>query len=316
MLQVVSFLYFASLAFALNIADYPPMNQIPPINSAWGQNILKNQIKDTGIISNCPNVDSWGLTYDDGPGAFTDSVVNDLGSVNIKSTFFVVGSQVLQYPNSLLNAYKAGHQIAIHTWSHQSLVNITDDEIISEIVWTARIIRDVIGVTPSMIRPPYGNVDDRVQKIITNLGLKTILWNRDTSDWCFSTIPPSAPCASTDVPTIIPGYFEKWISEPLNGTISLEHDLAEIPSKQILPSLKVLLTSKYKVTSVAECLSVNAYDENLWNRLNGVENVLNNTTNNGKNTTTTKNNDTRSNGGDIINFSIGIVIISMICMFV
>ena len=32
--------------------------------------------------------------------------------------------------------------------------SLTTDEVVAEIVWTAKVIREVIGVVPTMIRPP------------------------------------------------------------------------------------------------------------------------------------------------------------------
>ena len=72
----------------------------------------------------------------------------------MKATFFVIGSNVLQYPEILIETFKAGHEIGIHTWSHQSLIELTTDQIVSEIMWTIRIIREVIGYTPRLVRPP------------------------------------------------------------------------------------------------------------------------------------------------------------------
>ena len=53
----------------------------------------------------------------------------------MKATFFVIGSNVLQYPEILMETFKAGHEIGIHTWSHPSLIGLTTDQIVSEIIW-------------------------------------------------------------------------------------------------------------------------------------------------------------------------------------
>jgi len=49
-----------------------------------------------------------------------------MGPRNITSTFFVVGSRVIQFPDVLIEEYMAGHEISVHTWSHHvSLVLVT-----------------------------------------------------------------------------------------------------------------------------------------------------------------------------------------------
>ena len=63
--------------------------------------------------------------------------------------------------------------------SHPYLTSLTNDEIISEILWTSKVIYDVLGIVPTFMRPPYGDVDDRVRGIMKALGLDIVLWNRD-----------------------------------------------------------------------------------------------------------------------------------------
>lgn len=51
------------------------------------------------------------------------------------------------------------HQIAVHTWSHTALTTQTNEEIIAELGWSKKVIKDVLGVTPNMMRPPYGDIE-------------------------------------------------------------------------------------------------------------------------------------------------------------
>lgn len=53
----------------------------------------------------------------------------------------------------------SGHQIAVHTWSHPYLTTLTNEQIIAELGWTKKIMRDVTGVTPNMMRPPFGDIE-------------------------------------------------------------------------------------------------------------------------------------------------------------
>jgi peptidoglycan/xylan/chitin deacetylase (PgdA/CDA1 family) len=52
-----------------------------------------------------------------------------------------VGSQVLNFPDILKQAYQEGHEIALHTWSHTNLPSLTDDQIVAELVWNMKIIQ-------------------------------------------------------------------------------------------------------------------------------------------------------------------------------
>lgn len=58
------------------------------------------------------------------PGRFSECVctaqklLNFMNDKNMKATFFVVGSRVLEYPQLLVEEYMAGHEISVHTWAH------------------------------------------------------------------------------------------------------------------------------------------------------------------------------------------------------
>jgi len=101
----------------------------------------------------------WGLTYDDGPAFYTSNLLEYLDQSNLKSTFFVVGSRVISFPATLQAEYLGGHQIAVHTWSHHSLTSMTNEQIIAELGWSKKAIKDVLGVTPNMMRPPFGDIE-------------------------------------------------------------------------------------------------------------------------------------------------------------
>jgi peptidoglycan/xylan/chitin deacetylase (PgdA/CDA1 family) len=123
------------------------------------------------------------LSIDDGPSKDTDAILKILKDRNVLATFFVIGCAALVNPDPLRRAYNDGHQIGIHTFSHPNLTKLSDAEIIAETVWTTRAIYQAIGVVPQYYRAPYGDVDDRVKKVINSLNMKLVKWNRDSEDW-------------------------------------------------------------------------------------------------------------------------------------
>lgn len=110
-------------------------------------------------ITECPTHMQWGLTYDDGPSYYTSDLLNYLDQEDIKSTFFVVGSRVLSFPEILQTEYMTGHQVSVHTWSHHELTTLTNEEIVAELGWSKKVIKDVLGVTPNTMRPPFGDIE-------------------------------------------------------------------------------------------------------------------------------------------------------------
>jgi len=142
-------------------------------------------------IVDCPTKMTWGISFDDGPSFYTPNLLDYLQKHNIKSTFFVVGSRAIEFPQILVAEYMAGHEIAVHTWSHRSLTTQSNAQIVAELGWTRKAIKEILGVTPVYMRPPYGDIDDRVRAISLAMGMVPMIWTRppppalpfDTNDW-------------------------------------------------------------------------------------------------------------------------------------
>ncbi|MBN0040356.1 polysaccharide deacetylase family protein [Cellulosimicrobium cellulans] len=123
------------------------------------------------------------LTFDDGPGADTERLLQTLADKHVTATFFLVGTNVEKRPDVVRDTAAAGHLLANHTWDHPQLTTLDDDAVRAELERTQDAITRASGVTPTFLRPPYGDVDDRVRSVATRTGLQVILWNLDTLDW-------------------------------------------------------------------------------------------------------------------------------------
>ncbi|KAG0289471.1 chitin deacetylase [Linnemannia gamsii] len=136
-------------------------------------------------IITCPSANQWGLTYDDGPSVVTRSMTKILQEKKLTATFFIVGSRVLEYPDVLREQVEQGHHIAMHTWSHSGLTTLSNHQIVAEIRWTEKVIRDVTGLTMKYVRPPFGDIDNRVREILKQMGYTVVIWTKgwDTNDW-------------------------------------------------------------------------------------------------------------------------------------
>lgn len=88
------------------------------------------------------------LTFDDGPNSsVTPKILDILKSENIKATFFVIGKKVEKYPEIVNRAYKEGHYIANHGYSHNNSVLYKNvDSFINEIKKTDLAIGKAIGI--------------------------------------------------------------------------------------------------------------------------------------------------------------------------
>ncbi|WVQ81267.1 hypothetical protein IAT38_003390 [Cryptococcus sp. DSM 104549] len=217
--------------------------------------------RDTDITT-CPDKATFGLSYDDGPSPFTPLLLDYLNEVNIKSTFFVVGSRVLSRPEMVQAEYMAGHQLSVHTWSHSALTTLTNEQIVAELGWTQKVIRDVTGVTPNTFRPPYGDIDDRVRAVAAQMGLTPIIWssltdngqeiNFDTNDWHISGGTATGASSYATFEKILNEYAPKLDT----GFIVLAHDIyqqtVDLAVGYVLP--QIIANGTYQLKSVVNCL--------------------------------------------------------------
>ncbi|PPQ66102.1 hypothetical protein CVT26_010903 [Gymnopilus dilepis] len=284
-------------AALLNPANYPKLDVPPPIDSDEVQQWIK-EVQDTGVeipnlnptnpggcpnntaaaadqtrcwwtcggctrstdITQCPTALDWGLTYDDGPSFYTPNLLQFLDQNNLKSTFFVVGSRAISFPATLQEEYMGQHQIAVHTWSHPPLTTLSNEEIIAELGWTKKIIKDVTGVTPNMMRPPYGDIDDRVRAISLAMGLTPVMWTRISPLATFDTDDFDIHGGLTTVQQVLQNWENILgnVSTMSNGFIVLEHDLfeqtVEVATGYILPDA-LAHKPPFNIRPVVNCLN-------------------------------------------------------------
>ncbi|KAG6866598.1 hypothetical protein C0991_002088 [Blastosporella zonata] len=212
--------------------------------------------RSTDIVA-CPDKMTWGVSFDDGPSPY----------MNVSATFFVVGSRVIERPQVLVEEYMGGHEISVHTWSHKHLTSLTNEQIVAELGWTRHAIRSVLGVTPTTMRPPYGDIDDRVRAISLAMGMVPIMWTRAPDDWKVAGGLVSGPSSFATFQTILNN------ATTLNtGFIVLEHDLFQITVDLAIGyTLNAALTHNppFKLEAIGQCTNTstsNLYFESTTNK--------------------------------------------------
>ena len=180
------------------------------------------------------------LTFDDGPGDYTEELLNCLEENGAHATFFMVGQNVGLYPEAVQHMVRAGCEIGNHSWNHAQLSTLSAEQIANEFDSTDMALIEACGQPSTVIRPPYGDYNTDVLSIG---GKPFILWCLDSLDWSYKD-------AELD-------YQEIMNKGNLyDGTIILMHDIHQ-PSvecaKRIIPEL---IEKGYRLLTVSKLAEV------------------------------------------------------------
>jgi peptidoglycan/xylan/chitin deacetylase (PgdA/CDA1 family) len=143
------------------------------------------QDPDNYIIEGKTTSKKVALTFDDGPSVYTDKIINKLNEFKIKATFFMVGTAIKKYPDLVKKAHNEGHLIANHSWDHSNANKhqYIDQYWQEQITSTNNLIQNLIGITPTLFRPPFGSTSEHIVEKLAENNIKTIIWSIDTQDW-------------------------------------------------------------------------------------------------------------------------------------
>src|SRR5436190_10873019 len=165
----------------------PQLRAEPPVAARTPEKNNRNISTESRITFNSVHVDGpyIAMTFDDGPSAtLTPKLLDILATHQIKATFFVIGENVAEHPEIVTREAKEGHEIANHSWSHPNFGKMSDDGVRSQLRRTDDAIRNAIGNSPTLMRPPYGSISVRQKKWINQeFGYKIVLWDVDPLDW-------------------------------------------------------------------------------------------------------------------------------------
>lgn len=124
-----------------------------------------------------------GITFDDGPGSNTNTLVNLLKQNNLTPvTWFVQGNYVASNTNLIATLLSVG-EVQNHSYTHPHLINLSYQQIYDELNRTNQAIQSAGAPKPTIFRPPYGETNTNVNQAAQNLGLRVVTWNVDSKDW-------------------------------------------------------------------------------------------------------------------------------------
>lgn len=174
------------------------------------------------------------LTFDDGPSSFTGRLLDCLEKNNAKATFFMVGKEIESFPDEVKRMEKLGCELGNHTYSHTDLTTLSSEEISNEIGTVDKLLYDLAGHGATVVRPPYGSINDNVRSTV---GTPMMLWSVDTLDW-----------ETEDVQKIV----DTVMSSAEDGAVILMHDIfkTSVDAAEII--IPKLIKEGYDLVTVHE----------------------------------------------------------------
>ncbi len=203
----------------------------------------------------CAVVKCVALTFDDGPGPYTDRLLQILKDNDAKATFFLIGNKVAANPAGAKRIADAGMEIGSHTWEHPNMTTIPTEDIAGQFSRANDAINAATGRTPTLWRPAGGLSDDAVRQVAGRFGLAEILWDVIPFDWAND----SNTGATRDL----------LMTQIKPGSVVLFHDTYSSTVDLVYQFIPVLKANGYRLVTVSELLGPRAPGSTYGGRENG-----------------------------------------------
>lgn len=161
------------------------------------------------------------ITFDDGPHpSVTPEILALLKEYDASATFFPTGTDAAAYPKLMDAIRTAGHDVHLHSWSHNRIVCRSLSVMMEEI----NQCRSFSG--SHTYRPPFGRFTLRQLFWLRRNRFRIVLWNVSTRDY----LPTSVSEKS----------MNRFLQRIRPGDIILLHNQLKFKEKTLLITLKIL----------------------------------------------------------------------------
>ncbi|MDV3124213.1 polysaccharide deacetylase family protein [Mycobacterium sp. 21AC1] len=203
----------------------------------------------------CGKVNCIALTFDDGPGPYTDRLLQILKDNDAKATFFLIGNKVAANPEGAERIAAAGMEIGSHTWEHPNMTAIPPQDIPAQFSRSSDAIEAATGTRPKLVRTAGGLVNDQVLAEAKKQGLADINWDVIPFDW------------ANDANTAATRYMLMTQIRP--GAVVLLHDTYSSTVDLVQQFIPVLKANDYHLVTVSHMLGERAPGSSYGSRENG-----------------------------------------------
>ena len=176
----------------------------------------------------------------------TEQLIEILAEYEVPATFFVVGSWVDKYPESVKQLSDAGHQVQNHSNTHPYMTQLSAEQMKNELDSCNKKIEAITGKCPTLFRPPYGDYDNAVVDATAEMNMFPIQWDVDSLDWKDNATPDS--------------ICQRVTSKVKNGSIVLFHNDADHTPAALPNILKCLKDEGYEFVFISDLILKDNYE--------------------------------------------------------
>ncbi len=184
------------------------------------------------------------ITFDDGPGKYTEKLLDGLSEYNVKASFFVLGKKAENNPHIIKRIYDEGHLLGMHTNDHTDFYHESVISVNENVPKNSNILENITGEKPVFLRAPYGNVTPVQLKKIDNI---FVSWSLDSFDWRGK---------NEDY------IYNRLINKAADGDIILMHDTKETTVNAVLRAIPQLQKMGFEIVRVDDLLARNGKELN------------------------------------------------------
>ena len=150
----------------------------------------------------------------------------------------MVGKEIDSFPDEVKRMESLGCELGNHTYSHVDLTTLAPEDMSAEIAGVDEDLVNLVGHGATVLRPPYGNINDSVRSTV---GTPMILWSIDTLDW-----------ETQDASQIT----EAVMSQVQDGSIILMHDIFSTSVDAAEIFIPKLIEEGYQLVTIHELAKI------------------------------------------------------------
>lgn len=181
-----------------------------------------------------PNKPMVALTFDDGPGERTGELLDALDKYGAHATFFMQGKNIGSHQDEIRRMKEVGCELGSHSYDHPDFTKLDAGGIKDQMDRTDQELHDIVGQGATVMRPPYGAINDTVKATVRK---PMILWNIDTLDWKTRNAQMT---------------INEVMTKAKDGDIILMHDIHSESIDAAIELIPKLIAQNYQLVTVSE----------------------------------------------------------------